>query len=122
MKLSAAWTCQPARAAGCGGYRHFALLGLRGRGRERTLELQAVLDPTFRLLVWAIDGNGNHLWELPRDAALVSKARQAAADFLDANGADERGWNAELQRAMADAYVDLDVHSIPDLERLLVDE
>jgi len=68
------------------------------------------------------DGNSNHLWELPRDAALVSKARQAAADFLDANGADERGWNAELQRAMADAYVDLDVHSIPDLERLLVDE
>ena len=32
MKLSAAWTCQPARAAGCGGYRHFALLGQRGQG------------------------------------------------------------------------------------------
>ncbi|PSB37325.1 TIGR02450 family Trp-rich protein [Aphanothece minutissima] len=51
MKLSAAWTCQPARAAGCGGYRHFALLGQRGRGRERTVELQAVLDPGYRLLV-----------------------------------------------------------------------
>lgn len=51
MKLSAAWTCQPARAAGCGGYRHFAVLGHRGRGRERSVELQAVLDPGFRLLV-----------------------------------------------------------------------
>lgn len=51
MKLSAALTCQPARAAGCGGYRHFALLGQRGRGRERTVELQAVLDPGYRLLV-----------------------------------------------------------------------
>jgi tryptophan-rich hypothetical protein len=51
MKLSAAWTCQPARAAGCGGYRHFAVLGQRGRGRERSVELQAVLDPGYRLLV-----------------------------------------------------------------------
>lgn len=51
IKLSAAWTAQPARAVGSGGYRHFALLGQRGRGQERTVELQAVLDPGYRLLV-----------------------------------------------------------------------
>lgn len=50
-KLPAAWTAQPARAEQSGGYRHFAVLGQRGRGRERALELQAVLDHRFRLLV-----------------------------------------------------------------------
>ena len=51
IKLPAAWTAQPARAQRSGGYRHFAVLGLRGRGRERTVELQAVLDPGYRMLV-----------------------------------------------------------------------
>ncbi|MEA5414803.1 TIGR02450 family Trp-rich protein [Synechococcus sp. BA-132 BA5] len=51
MKLSAAWTAQPATSERSGGYRHFALLGQRGRGQERTVELQAVLDPGYRLLV-----------------------------------------------------------------------
>ena len=51
IKLSAAWTAQPARAERSGGYRHFAVLGQRGRGRERTVELQAVLDPGYRMLV-----------------------------------------------------------------------
>ncbi|MCT0208918.1 TIGR02450 family Trp-rich protein [Synechococcus sp. CS-1332] len=51
MKLPAAWTAQPAWAERSGGYRHFAVLGQRGRGRERTVELQAVLEPQVRLLV-----------------------------------------------------------------------
>ncbi|MEA5443050.1 TIGR02450 family Trp-rich protein [Cyanobium gracile] len=51
IKLPAAWTAQPERAQRSGGYRHFAVLGQRGRGRERTVELQAVLDPGYRLLV-----------------------------------------------------------------------
>jgi phosphoribosylformimino-5-aminoimidazole carboxamide ribotide isomerase len=72
MKLPAAWTCQPARAAGCGGYRHFAVLGQRGRGRERTVELQAVLDPGFRLLVPAGELRDRDAWlpgwqRLPRE-------------------------------------------------------
>lgn len=63
--------------------------------------------------------DSNHLWELPRDAALVSKARNAAAEFLEQHGSDEREWNCELARAMRDSHVDLDVHSIPDLEKLI---
>lgn len=51
MKLSAAWTTQPDRAESSGGYRHFVVLGQRGRGQERSAELQAVLDPGYRLLV-----------------------------------------------------------------------
>lgn len=51
MKLPAAWTAQPSQAARTDGYRHFALLGQRGRGPARTAELEAVLDRGFRLLV-----------------------------------------------------------------------
>ena len=51
MKLPLAWTAQPARAERCGGYRHFALVGERGRGRQRLVELEAVLERGFRLLV-----------------------------------------------------------------------
>jgi tryptophan-rich hypothetical protein len=51
IKLPAAWTAQPERAERSAGYRHFAVLGKRGRGRGRTVELQAVLDPGYRLLV-----------------------------------------------------------------------
>ena len=51
IKLPDAWTAQPERAERSGGFRHFAVLGQRGRGRERIVELQAVLDPGYRLLV-----------------------------------------------------------------------
>ena len=63
--------------------------------------------------------DGNHLWELPRDAPLVTKARKAAAEFLERHGTDERGWNVALARAMADSHVELDMSSLPDLENLL---
>ncbi len=51
MKIPVAWTAQPARAARCGGYRHFALIGQRGKGPERAVELEAVLERGYRLLV-----------------------------------------------------------------------
>lgn len=86
MKLSAAWTCQPARAAGCGGYRHFAVLGQRGRGRERTVELQAVLDPGFRLLVPTGELRDRAAWlpgwqRLPRDEELPVNFDISTADL-----------------------------------------
>lgn len=72
IKLSAAWTAQPARAEGSGGYRHFALLGQRGRGQERSVELQAVLDPSYRLLVPLGELRDRQAWQpgwqqLPQD-------------------------------------------------------
>ncbi|MCP9832992.1 MULTISPECIES: TIGR02450 family Trp-rich protein [unclassified Cyanobium] len=72
MKLSAAWTATPARAERSGGYRHFALLGQRGRGQERSVELQAVLDPGYRLLVPLGELRDRQAWQpgwqqLPQD-------------------------------------------------------
>ena len=47
MRLAKAYTAQPAAIklwpAGSRGYRHFSLLGERGQGAERAVELQAVL-------------------------------------------------------------------------------
>ncbi len=51
MKLPHAWTAQPALVERTAGYRHFALLALRGLGPERSVELEAVLERTFRLVV-----------------------------------------------------------------------
>ncbi|WP_216904479.1 TIGR02450 family Trp-rich protein [Synechococcus sp. CCY 9618] len=51
MKLPAAWTAQPAQADRNGGYRHFALVGIRGKRKERSAELEAVLARGFRLLI-----------------------------------------------------------------------
>ncbi|MCP9929926.1 TIGR02450 family Trp-rich protein [Cyanobium sp. AMD-g] len=62
IKLPAAWTAQPGRAECSGGYRHFAVLGQRGRGRGRTLELQAVLDPGYRLLVPLAELRDSDAW------------------------------------------------------------
>ena len=74
IKLPAAWTAQPERAERSGGYRHFAVLGQRGRGRERALELQAVLDPGYRLLVPLVELRDRHAWQpgwqrLPQEQA-----------------------------------------------------
>ena len=72
IKLPAAWTAQPERAHRSGGYRHFAVLGQRGRGRERSVELVAVLDRGFRLLVPLGELRDPNAWlpgwqRLPRD-------------------------------------------------------
>lgn len=64
--------------------------------------------------------DSNHLWELPRDAPLVSKARQAALEFVEKHGVDEHAWNATLVQAMADSHVDLDIASLPDLEKKFI--
>jgi tryptophan-rich hypothetical protein len=63
IKLPAAWTAQPERAQRSGGYRHFAVLGQRGRGRGRTVELQAVLDPGYRLLVPLAELRDRECWQ-----------------------------------------------------------
>ncbi len=74
IKLPAAWTAQPERAERSAGYRHFAVLGQRGRGRERSVELQAVLDPGYRLLVPLAELRDRDAWQpgwqqLPQEQA-----------------------------------------------------
>jgi phosphoribosylformimino-5-aminoimidazole carboxamide ribotide isomerase len=63
MPISAAYTAQPAALATTGGYRHFSLLGERGKGKGRTAELQAVLNRGFRLLVPLQELRRQELWQ-----------------------------------------------------------
>jgi phosphoribosylformimino-5-aminoimidazole carboxamide ribotide isomerase len=63
MRLSAAYTAQSAVLRRNGGYRHFALLGERGKGAGRTAELQAVLDRSLRLLVPVAELRRRELWQ-----------------------------------------------------------
>ncbi len=63
MRLSAAYTAQSAVLHRTGGYRHFALLGERGKGEGRTAELQAVLDRSLRLLVPVAELRRRELWQ-----------------------------------------------------------
>jgi len=63
MRLSAAYTAQSGALAGTRGYRHFRLVGERGRGQERRVELAAVLEPDFRLLVPLKALRDRQLWQ-----------------------------------------------------------
>jgi phosphoribosylformimino-5-aminoimidazole carboxamide ribotide isomerase len=63
MRLSAAYTAQSGALAATRGYRHFRLLGEQGRGRERHVELAAVLEPGFRLLVPLKELRDRQLWQ-----------------------------------------------------------
>jgi phosphoribosylformimino-5-aminoimidazole carboxamide ribotide isomerase len=63
MRLSAAYTAQSGALAATRGYRHFRLVGERGRGRERRVELAAVLEPGFRLLVPLQELRRRQLWQ-----------------------------------------------------------
>ena len=63
MRLSPAYTAQSAALGHIGGYRHFRLLGERGRGRQRAAELVAVLDASFRLVVPLRDLRNRELWQ-----------------------------------------------------------
>ena len=63
MRLSNHWSAQPAALGQTQGYRHFALLGQRGRGAERAAELQAVLAPGFRLVVPLAELGNRQLWQ-----------------------------------------------------------
>jgi ATP-dependent DNA helicase RecG len=61
-----------------------------------------------------IGAASDHLWELPRDAVLVSRARQAAAEFLERYGTEEDGkWPPGLAQELA-SLEDLDISSLPD--------
>ncbi len=69
------WTAQAASLDRSGGYRHFALLGERGKGTERAAELEAVLQRSFRLVVPLRELRNRRLWQpgwqqLPRPAAM----------------------------------------------------
>ncbi|MEY3464055.1 MAG: 1-(5-phosphoribosyl)-5-[(5-phosphoribosylamino)methylideneamino] imidazole-4-carboxamide isomerase [Cyanobacteriota bacterium] len=63
MRVSSAYTAQPAALARTHGHRHFRRLGERGRGGERRLELAAVLEPGFRLLVPLAELRDRQLWQ-----------------------------------------------------------
>ena len=63
MRLSPAYTAQPALLGQTQGYRHFALLGERGQGAERAAELQAVLAPDYRLVVPLAELRNRQLWQ-----------------------------------------------------------
>ena len=51
MRLSSNWTAQPPLLEQTCGYRHFRRLGERGKGQAKALELEAVLNRRFRLVV-----------------------------------------------------------------------
>jgi phosphoribosylformimino-5-aminoimidazole carboxamide ribotide isomerase len=63
MRLSAAYTAQVAVLPQTRGYRHFALLGERGKGSERAVELEAVLERQFRLVVPLRELGDRQLWQ-----------------------------------------------------------
>ena len=63
MRLSPAYTAQPAAPQDTRGYRHFTLVGQRGRAAGRAVELAAVLDPSLRLLVPLQQLRDRRLWQ-----------------------------------------------------------
>ena len=58
-----AYTAQAAMRDRCGGFRHFRTVGERGRGPSRQVELAAVLDPSFRMLVPLRQLSDRQLWQ-----------------------------------------------------------
>lgn len=63
MRASPAYTAQTAALVTTRGYRHFALLGERGKGKDRAVELEAVLEPQFRLVVPLRELGDRQLWQ-----------------------------------------------------------
>ena len=63
MRLATAWTAQQTLQTQTGGYRHFRLLGERGKGAERAVELEAVLERGWRLLVPLRELRDRGLWQ-----------------------------------------------------------
>lgn len=61
------------------------------------------------------NANSAHLWELPRDAELVSIARQEAASFLAEHGSQTDQWPSHVSEALHHAStIDLDIHELPN--------
>ena len=63
MRPSPAYTAQAGMLQRTGGYRHFRLLGERGRGAQRAVELAAVLDGSLRLVVPLRELRNPLLWQ-----------------------------------------------------------
>ncbi len=63
MRLSSNWTAQPPLLVQTCGYRHFRRLGERGKGPAKALELEAVLNRRFRLVVPVVDLRQQSLWQ-----------------------------------------------------------
>jgi phosphoribosylformimino-5-aminoimidazole carboxamide ribotide isomerase len=63
MRLSSHWTAQPPVLDSTGGYRHFSCLGQRGKGTDKALELEAVLNRNFRIVVAVKELRQRCLWQ-----------------------------------------------------------
>jgi phosphoribosylformimino-5-aminoimidazole carboxamide ribotide isomerase len=63
MRLSSNWTAQPPLLQQTCGYRHFRRLGERGKGPAKALELEAVLNRRFRLVVPVVELRQRSLWQ-----------------------------------------------------------
>ena len=83
MRLAKAYTAQPATItswpAGSRSYRHFSLLGERGQGAERAVELQAVLERGHGTLAGVTVQLRVHPWCLPSRASTAEPALWRAA-------------------------------------------
>lgn len=59
--------------------------------------------------------NSHRLWELPRDAHLVTQARTAAQDFITQYGSDVHAWPQHASQALDDlSGVNLDINELPN--------
>jgi phosphoribosylformimino-5-aminoimidazole carboxamide ribotide isomerase len=83
MPIGIAWTAQPAALASSGGYRHFALIGERGKGGERAVELAAVLERSFRLVVPLRSLRDRQLWQPGWQSLRRAMQIIPAIDLLD---------------------------------------
>jgi phosphoribosylformimino-5-aminoimidazole carboxamide ribotide isomerase len=83
MPTGSAWTAQPAALSSTSGFRHFALLGERGRGAERSAELAAVLDRNFRLLVPLRQLRDRRFWQPGWQSLRRAMQVIPAIDLLD---------------------------------------
>jgi phosphoribosylformimino-5-aminoimidazole carboxamide ribotide isomerase len=63
MRISSNWTAQTPLLERTGGFRHFRLLGERGKGQSKALELEAVLKRGFRLIVPLVELRQRSLWQ-----------------------------------------------------------
>ena len=83
MPIGTAWTAQPAVLASTRGYRHFALIGERGRGGDRAVELTAVLERSFRLVVPLTQLRDRQFWQPGWQSLRRAMQIIPAIDLLD---------------------------------------
>ncbi len=83
MPTATAWTAQPAALGRTGGYRHFALIGERGRRADRAVELAAVLQRSFRLVVPLRELRDRQLWQPGWQSLRRAMQVIPAIDLLD---------------------------------------